>query len=140
MYGFPRWLGGYPSVFNSSFHKNDEGTDLITNHLRWNWEEIMHVLSRPVTHKRIAILREPVSSFVSAFNYFYRSHFGIGELLESGHRKWREPCVGSPYFQLLDSRENATISEFISVLNRTRVGGVKNFPWYSVWKKFKKSD
>ena len=93
----------------------------------------MHVLSKPVSHKRIAIVREPFSSFVSAFNYFYKSHVDIEEKLATRHRKWMDPCLGSPYYQILAGKVNASITEFVEKLSQTDFK-ITDYPW---WKRVK---
>ena len=44
--GIGPWLGGWPGPFNSTFYENIPKTDIIYDHLRWNWKEIEKVLQR----------------------------------------------------------------------------------------------
>ena len=58
------WIGGFPGPFNSDFYKPDHGkVDAISRHMVWNWEGIKPMLSKPVDHKTIAIVRNPMDNF-----------------------------------------------------------------------------
>ena len=95
-------LGGYPNSFDSTLYKTRghyKLTDVIYDHLRWNWSQINNVLSHPKNHKRIAIIREPRSHFKSSFNYFYK------KWNKKTLKNWRivknrwtpDNCFGEPY-------------------------------------------
>lgn len=102
---FGPWVGGYPALFNASFHKElakDKQTDVIFDHMRWNWPEIERTLSQPKNHKRITIVREPRGQFVSSYNYYYLQH-SFKKLAERRNIKGAssKSCIGDPYFSLL---------------------------------------
>ena len=106
-------VGGYPNSFNSSlylFGNKSKHTDVIYDHLRWNWCEIQKVLTSPKTHKRIAIIREPRAHFKSSFNFFYKkwTHERLAAKRETS--RWNpDNCFGEPYSETNHQRLFKTI-------------------------------
>lgn len=89
------FLGGWPGPFNSRFYSGIPKTDIIYDHLRWDWKEIKKVLKPPVNHVKIAIVREPISLLKSSFNFFYARFNGNYFIKNKNLRTNRSSCIGS---------------------------------------------
>ena len=101
------WVGGYPGPFLSDFHKDDEYTDVIFDHLRWNKQEIFKTLTHPRDHLSIAIIRRPIDQFKSSFNYFYGQYKGLdglGRLRNKRHDE-SKACIGEPYLTITSTTD-----------------------------------
>lgn len=127
-----QWLGGYPGVFNSEFYESFDKTDVIYDHLRWDWEQIKKVLvaneNSKFDQKRIAIVREPFSSFKSSYNFFYAAH-GEKSML-SLRKKYSDSCTGSPYFNVAKGEMGVSPGNMIDRLKTMPEGTLNKYPWY----------
>jgi len=124
------WVGGYPGPFLSDFHDNDDYTDVIFDHLRWNKQEIFKTLSHPKNHLTIAIMRRPMDQFKSSFNYFYGQYKGLDGLGRLRNKRTDESkaCVGEPYLTLTGSTD-FSLEQYINKL-RLNPATLSSSPWY----------
>ena len=132
-------VGGFPGIFKSKFHKNDEPTDVIFDHLKWNWNEIRKTLSKPVNHKKISIVREPFKLFRSSFECFY-SHF-VGAEFSKKHDKLTKKqfmkvanlecdCAGEPYLSVVGEwSKHIKYADFVERLYESQSTVLRNAPW-----------
>lgn len=119
-------------MFNSEFYESFDKTDVIYDHLRWDWEQIKKVLvaneNSEFDQKRIAIVREPFSSFKSSYNFFYAAH-GEKSML-SLRKKYSDSCTGSPYFNVAKGEMGESPGNMIDRLKTLPEGTLNTYPWY----------
>ena len=98
------YKGGYPGRFNSSFYpKDNQSLESFFGHMVWNWPEIRKLLTgNGDGFVRISIVRDPMDTFKSAYNYFYLRHFSnldwlLSERNGDPRKFWRHStCAGEP--------------------------------------------
>ena len=120
-------IGGYPSPFNATLHKNDKKTDIITNHFRYNWPEIKKVLNctdketEPFGNcknfKKIASVREPISHFRSSYNYYgMKGQVRIFKKCRDVLPEFYKVCRGEPYLTVNNGSLMEPIGKFLDRL------------------------
>ena len=107
--GIGHWLGGWPGPFRSNFYFNRpeetkslvEKTDIIYDHLRWDWNEIKQVLSDPSNTFRIGVIRDPIKVLKSNYNHFYASQNNNVFFEKRGKlNPGQSFCMGSPFLEV----------------------------------------
>lgn len=144
------WIGGFPGNFQSKFStvleeirvKNQTRTSQsISSHFRWNLPELNKVYKNQQFFK-IAIVRNPLSQWVSGYNYFYGNYQKIerGATVDNYFNLTRVnlACTGSPfkeYVEKYDLLPNSKQSNFV-LSNMTKFiehvrdfTDLTNLPW-----------
>lgn len=98
------WIGGYPGKFQAKFsYALNEITagnqkmpyQSISAHMRWNLPELNNLYKNQPFFK-VAIVRNPLSQWVSGYNFFYSRYKKID-------RGYTLACRGSPFKEYVNN-------------------------------------
>lgn len=111
----PAFLGGYPAPFDPSLVRglptNGQKFDIILHHLRFHKQNLQRVLHDDTVY--LTSMRNPLSQFVSTFNFFYGRFQDHGNMKYKSNKGGSLTCWGHPFVEFLGG-PGRTPNEFIN--------------------------